>query len=138
MRAFARCLLVLTMLAVTQGCSKKSEPLVSVSSSTLEVNASIVPQFKNVKSDECRLEGMVTVKNITAAPRKFGTSYLVLKVNGNLGARTFKNVSSPEAIDLSAVEIRPDDSLSFSAYWQFMTPENTKIKSLQLILTEPE
>jgi uncharacterized lipoprotein YehR (DUF1307 family) len=139
MRAFARFLFIPELIIVFQGCTdNKNKAHVTVSSSAFEISASITPQFVKSSGSESSILGAITIKNVTAVPRKFGTQSLYLKVNGELTSRTYKDSNATEKINVETIKIDAHSSLSFPAYWIYNVPGDTKIKSLQFLLQESE
>ena len=137
MKAFMRCLLIPVLIIVFQGCVE-NKAHVTVSSSTFEISATIIPQFAKFSESENKVVGTVTIKNMTALPQKFGTKSLFLKVNNDLTARTYKDSIGTEKANTGTIDIEASSSLSFPAFWVYNIPADTKIKSLQFLLQESE
>jgi len=137
MQALLRCLLISVLLIVFQGCVD-NKAHVTVSSKTFEISAAIVPKFVKSSDRDCKISGIIIIKNVTSIPQKFDTKYLFLKANNDLTARTYKDSIVTEKVNSDTIVIEANSSLSFPAYWVYNVPAETKLKSLQLLLQESE
>jgi len=117
-------------------CQANNTKSATTSGKTLEIKASIIPNFRKFKDDKSKIEGKITITNKTPLPQYFGNEFLTLKVNGKFVARTYKDTIASEVIDFAAVEIKPHSSLALPVYWVFNVPVGTKVESVQLFLDE--
>jgi hypothetical protein len=135
-----RYLLIPVLIIIIQGCvdNNDNKAHVAVTGKTFEIDATIVPKFVKSANRESKIEGTVTIKNVTAIPQKFGAKYLFLKANNELTSRTYKDSNVQEEVNTGKIEIAPNSSLSFPAYWVYNAPEETRLKSLQFLLQESD
>ena len=80
-----------------------------------------------------KVYGTVEISNITDQTQHYGNSFLFLIINDTLSSRTYKDTITSEIIDFSYVQIAPNTSIRFSAYWKFDEGRNIKVKSLQAV-----
>ncbi len=136
MRVIANMTIFLFLIVFSSSCWPNDTYIVAATGKKLEVKASVVPKFLAFIEDKSKIEGQITIINLTSSPQKYSNKFLILKVNGSLDSRTYKNVIYSDFIDFGLVEIKPQSSLSLPAYWVFKASTNAKVDSVQLFLDE--
>jgi hypothetical protein len=135
MRYLTHCLFILLLMTFLQGCTTK-KIIITASDTSLKITAEIIPEFKQFRDGQSQIKGAITIHNKTTSLQRFGSKFLILKVNDRLTARTYKDSVASTVIDFATVEIQPNASLNFKAYWVFNVPQSTIVKAMQLTIDE--
>ncbi|WP_136515574.1 hypothetical protein [Geomonas edaphica] len=123
------CLLLLCISTTSYALQSNT---IGIASKSFEIKAEVTPKFRSFKKGESKIEGKITITNLTSTAQRYGNKFLKLTVNEHLTARTYKDTIASEVIDITAIEIKPHSSLSLPVYWVFRIPKETEVNSLQL------
>ena len=114
------------------GCQTEKNHL-ETKTESIAIKIQLSPEINENGGSNNKVYGTVEISNITDQTQNYGNSFLFLVVNDTLSSRTYKDTKASEFIDFSYVQIAPNASISFSAYWIFDADKNIKVNSLQVV-----
>ena len=125
---------IVLMLVVffVYGCRTERNHL-ETETESIAIKIQLSPETNENDGSNNKIYGTVEISNITDQTQNYGNSFLFLVVNDTLSSRTYKDTKTSEFIDFSYVQIDPNASISFSAYWIFNAGNNIKANSLQVV-----
>jgi len=131
MRIYKHTVLMLVVFFI-YGCQTEKNHL-EIETESIGIKIQLSPETKENDGSHNKVYGTVEISNITDQTQNYGNSFLFLVVNDTLSSRTYKDTKTSEFIDFSYVQIAPNASISFSAYWIFDAGKNRKVNSLQVV-----
>ena len=123
------------MAFVVWGCQTEKITL-KTKTESIEIKVRINPNAKENGKNSFKVKGAVEVINITGQRQNYGNKFLFLVVSNSLSSPTYKNTIASEFIDFSHVQVEPNASINFPAYWVFETNRKVKLNKLHVTFDE--
>ena len=113
-----------TLLLALSACAEPPTNVLEAQWQNLAAKVTLEPNVSHLRKNTVQIVGHITIKNLSAEPQQYSNRWLWIQTGTGARSRAYQASIASNVVDSGTIEIEPNGTFSFSAYWPF--PESAR------------